>query len=97
MIIRRKLMLASLAGVVLPLCAVLAQPAPDDGRGPPAGDHGPDRSVGVSHAPAPRPRMPPPRHEVRPRPPSPTGYRWQSGRWNWNGRQWAWTSGRWSR
>jgi hypothetical protein len=123
MIDRRKIMLASLAGIVVPVCAVFAQPAPDDRRPdsptdhgpdqPRAADHGPDQSRAANHGPdqarpaesrpdvhaaAPRPRMPPPRQEVRPRPPGPeASYHWRTGHWNWSGRQWVWVSGVWYR
>jgi hypothetical protein len=132
MIDRRKILLTGLAGITIPFCAVLAQPAPDDrragtpaGRPPASGDHpgpanqpnptdhpgsgrpnsgnpgpdhpGRDQPGQLAHAPVRRPHMPPPRHEVRPRPPSPRGYRWRSGTWRWNGRQWVWVAGRWYR
>jgi hypothetical protein len=116
MIDRRKIMLASLAGIVVPVCAVFAQPAPDDRRpdsptdhGPDQADHGPDQQRAVDHGPdqsrpgesrpdvhaeAQRPRMPPLKHEVRPRAPD-ASYHWRAGRWNWDGRQWAWIGGVW--
>jgi uncharacterized membrane protein len=108
MIDRRKIMLASLAGVVVPVCAVFAQPAPDDRRpDQPAGhspdqarpaDHGRDQAHPDMHAEAARPRMPPPRHEVRPRAPGPeASYHWRAGHWNWSGRQWVWIGGVWYR
>jgi hypothetical protein len=97
MIDRRKIMVASLAGVLLPICAVFAQPAPDDHHSdqPHPDDHAsphPDEHAVV------RPRMPPPRHEDRPRPPGPAAsYHWRDGHWNWDGRQWVWIAGVWFR
>ena len=51
MIDRRKIMLASLAGVVVPVCAVFAQPAPDDRRPDSPADHGPDQAHSADHGP----------------------------------------------
>jgi hypothetical protein len=106
MIDRRKIMLASLAGVVVPVCAVFAQPAPDDRKPGSPADHGSDQARPAGHgadqarpdvhAEAPRPRMPALKHEVRPRTPG-ASYRWRAGRWNWNGRQWVWIAGVWYR
>lgn len=90
MIDRRRLMFASVAGILAPLGVVLAQPAPDERRdeGPP--NHG--------HEEAERPRMPPPRHEDRPPPPGPEAqYHWRDGHWDWDGRQWVWVRGTWYR
>ena len=42
---------ASLAGVVVPVCAVFAQPAPDDRRPDSPADHGPDQSRAADHGP----------------------------------------------
>jgi hypothetical protein len=101
MIDRRKLMLASLAGIVAPVCAVFAQQASDhmddharaDEHAPAAQHEQPHADV---HAAAARPRMPALRHEVRPRAPG-ANYQWRAGRWNWDGRQWAWVAGVWYR
>lgn len=100
MIDRRKIMLASLAGLFMPLAAVYAQPAPEERReGPPPGpEHpGPDHREHAEERPPVRPHMPPPRHETRPRPPNPEGWRWREGHWTWDGRRWVWISGRWYR
>jgi hypothetical protein len=106
MIDRRKIIVASLAGVFLPVCAVLAQPAHEERKDAHPDDHAPERPHADDHvAPHPaehmaavRPHMPPLRHENRPRPPGPeASYHWRAGHWNWDGRQWVWISGVWFR
>jgi hypothetical protein len=91
MLVRRKMMLASLAGVLAPLVSLRAQPGPPPGE-PPRNMAPGHEDHGDEH---PRPRMPPPRHEERPRPPEGEGWRWREGHWSWDGRQWVWVSGRW--
>jgi WXXGXW repeat (2 copies) len=92
MIDRRKVMFASLAGVLVPICAVLAQPGPDERRDAHPDDH--DRP----HPPEGRPAMPPPRHEERGHPPGPeASYHWRDGHWNWDGHRWVWIAGVWFR
>lgn len=49
MIDRRKIMLASLAGVLLPVCAVFAQPAPEERKAEPSADHGADQPHEEDH------------------------------------------------
>jgi len=105
MIDRRKIIVASLAGVFLPVCAVFAQPAHEERKDVHPDDHAPERPHADDHAAHPaehmaavRPHMPPLRHEDRPRPPGPeASYHWRSGHWNWDGRQWVWISGVWFR
>lgn len=98
MIHRRKIMFASLAGVLLPFCAVQAQPAPEPGREGAPPERGPARpGPEENHRPQGRPQMPPPRHETRPSPPHGEGYRWRDGHWSWDGNRWVWISGRWYR
>jgi hypothetical protein len=103
MIDRRKLMFASLAGIVAPVCAVFAQPAPDHRDDHAMDNHAMDNHATDDHArpeehaaAVVRPRMPAPRHEVRPRMPG-AGYRWRDGHWNWSGREWVWAGGAWYR
>ena len=99
MIDRRKLMLASLAGLAVPFCAVQAQPGPEERRDEAPAGHGPPRREEEprreEHE---RPHMPPPRHEERPRPPGPEAeYHWREGHWDWEGDRWVWIAGRWYR
>jgi hypothetical protein len=100
MINRRKVMLASLAGVVAPIGVLYAQQPPGERHEGPADEHGPNRPDQgrpgpVEHS---RPHMPPPRHEDRPARPGPeAAWHWRDGHWNWDGRRWVWASGRWYR
>lgn len=104
MIDRRKIIAASLAGAIIPVCAVFAQSAPEQRKDAPAVDHSHDQPHAVDHA-APRPAehvaakrppMPALRHEVRPKAPGPeASYHWRDGHWNWDGHKWAWIAGVW--
>jgi hypothetical protein len=102
MLVRRKIMLASLAGALVPLFSLCAQPGPppdrDRGEPPPDRDHGAppvDHDTHRDNRPAPRPRTPAPRHEDRPPPPGREGWHWRDGHWAWAGNRWEWVSGRW--
>jgi hypothetical protein len=107
MLIRRKILLASLiGGGLMPLRELAAQVkfAPDhDGddewhrpqRRRPGRTFDEDLDERIEDPPDPRPTMPPPRLELRPPPPDRDEWHWRSGHWVRIGEGWRWVHGRW--